>query len=259
MTSEPPPSHPPMHIGPPPARLDAPPARSEPPPPFRPKLIHFVAVALVFVALALPVYLVATSEAFRNAGLAGFVALFFACLSVVVGVARLVTARRRPFAAGLAALASCLAASGVLSAGLGGHLARASARQIETSDHAMTLGLRLYLVAEAEAGGRTAALLGLTNVVGFGLGFVLLLLVIRARREALPLVPSEAGKNVPPTTPVFVWLFGSTVLFLVGLVVAIWAAALEVRDGYIPIDPAVRRISDAGAAPDDAPLPLQSG
>lgn len=234
----------PKHIGPPPARLDAPPARSDPPPPpFRPKLIHFVAVALVLVALALPVYLLFTSDPFRRAGLAGFVAIFFACLSVIVGVARLVLTKKRPLAAGLAVLTSSIAGVGIGVAGLGGHLARATAAEIRASDHAMEPAVRAYLVAEAESGGRTSALLGLANLAGFVLGFVLLLLVIRARREAMPLVPSAAAKSSPPTAPVFAWLFGSTLLFLVGLVVAIWAAVLEVHDGPYPIDPRVRKVS----------------
>lgn len=224
------------HIGPAPARFDAPPARSDPPPPpFRPKLAHFLAVALVLSALALPLYLLATSEDFRRAGLAGFIALFCACLSVVVGLARLVTARKRPLSGGLAILASLLAGVGLLVAGVGGHVARATAREIEASDHAIEPALRALQVAEAEAGGRASALLGLSNLLGFALGFALLLLVIQARREATPLVPS--GKDeAPPTGPIFAWLFGGMVLFVAGLVIAIWAAVLEVKD--VPPSPA---------------------
>lgn len=236
-------------IGPAPAKLDAPPAKSAPPPPpFRPKLIHFVAIALVLVALALPLYLLATSFGFRRAGLSGFVAIFFACLSIVVGAARLVTSRKRPLAAGLAILASCLGAAGLVVAGAGGHLARATAREIEGSDHAIEPALRAYQIAEAEAGGRASALLGLTNLFGFAFGFVLLLLVVRARREALPLVASAAPANAPRTGPVFAWLFGCALVFVSGLVVSIWAAVLEVRDAPHPRAALLKEAAEAAGS-----------
>lgn len=217
-------------VGPAPARLDAPPARSDrPPSPARRfGLSHFVAVALVVCALALPIWAVLKSAAVLNAGVTGFVALFAAALSVLVGALRLFLQRRKPTALGLAALTPLVAATGMTFAAAGGHLARARAAEIAASDHALESGLREFLVAEAQAGGRTSALLGLANVVGFALGFVLLLLVVRARREAAPVV--GAGTAATATGPVFAFLFGGAVLLLGGLVAAVWAAVLEVKE-----------------------------
>ena len=227
-----PPSAP--HIGPAPARLDAPPARSDAPPkpPFRFRLSHFVAVGLVACALALPIWIVVRSPAVLNAGVTGFVALFAAALSVLVGCLRLFLQSRKPTALGLAALTTLLAATGMIFAAAGGHLARAGAAEIAASDHALEPGLREFLVAEAQAGGRVSALLGLSNLVGFALGFVLLLLVVRARREGAPVV--GAGTPATATGTVFAFLFGGTVLVLGGLVGAVWAAALEVKEAPHP-------------------------
>jgi hypothetical protein len=212
-------------MGPKPAQLGAPPARSDPPPPpFRLQAIHVVAIVVVLLALALPVYLAWTSPSVQSAGLTGFVAIFFGCLSVLVGAWRALASRRRPHAQGLAALTAVLAAVGLLVAALGAGAAHQAAFELSSSDHALAPLDRLEQVSRAVEAARTTARLGFSTLPGFALGFLLLLLVVRARRESAPPAPTAAVSQIEPTWRVFVSLFGASALFVVALVLAIRAA-----------------------------------
>lgn len=214
-----------LSIGPKPASFDAPPARSDPPPPpFRIKTIHVLAVVVVLLALALPVYLAATSESVKDAGATGFIGIFFGCLSVLLCLWRLALVRLRPQAQGLPALAAIVAVVGLAIAVVGAHARYDDALAVASSDHALDDFQRATQIAALATSARTTARLGFATLPGFVFAFLLLLLVIRERREAAPMVPGTSSPHARPTLPVFVSLFGTGVAFVITLVLAIRAA-----------------------------------
>jgi hypothetical protein len=212
-------------IGPKPASFDAPPARSDPPPPpFRIKTIHVLAVLVVLFALALPIYLAATSERVKEAGATGFIGIFFGCLSVLLCFWRLALVRLRPQAQGLPALAAIVAVLGLSIAVIGANAGHEDAVALASSDHALSPMERVTQVAALSAAAQTTARLGFATLPGFTFAFVLLLMVIRERREAAPMVPGATSSRARPTLPVFLSLFGTSVAFVVALVFALRAA-----------------------------------
>jgi hypothetical protein len=212
-------------IGPKPAAFDAPPARSDPPPPpFRIKTIHVLAVLVVLIALALPIYLAVTSESVKDAGATGFIGIFFGCLSVLLCFWRLALIRLRPQAQGLPALAAIVAVLGLAIAVFGANAGYDDAVAVASSDHALSPSERATQIAELAAVARTTARLGFATVPGFAFAFLLLLMVIRERREAAPMVQGAGSSRARPTFPVFISLFVTSVAFLVALVFAVRAA-----------------------------------
>lgn len=195
-------------------------------------IVHFGAVALVGLALVLPIYLVIESEPVRAAGPGGFVALFFAVLALLLALVRVLTMRKHPRALGLAALAAGFGAAALLFAALGAELARSSAEAIASSDVAHEPGMREYLIAEADGGARTAALLGLAGIPGFAGGLLLLAYVLGARRlgETDPKTKGDGLK----ASRVWMALAGTVALFLVGAVTDVMAIAHPVREARHP-------------------------
>jgi hypothetical protein len=212
-------------IGPKPAVFEAPPARSDPPPPpFRIKTIHVLSVLVVLLAMALPIYLAFTDESVKSAGATGFIGIFFGCLSVLLCLWRVALLRLRPQAQGIPALAAVVALLGLVTAVLGANAGYDDAAALLASDHALSLAERDAQFGALTVAARTTARLGFANLPGFAFAFLLLLLVIRKRREAAPMVPGAPGSIARPTLPVFVSLFGTSVAFFVTLVFAIRAA-----------------------------------
>ncbi len=194
--------------------------------------IHAGAVALVVISLVLPIYLVVESESVRAAGAGGFVAVFFAVLAALLALVRVVTMKKHPRALGIAALASTLGAAALLFAALGARLARASAESMAASDVAHEAGMREYLVAQADAGARTAALLGLAGIPGFLGGLFLVVHVLGARRlgESDPKTKGDGLK----TSRVWLALVGSIALFVGAAVLDVIAIAHPVREAVHP-------------------------
>ncbi|NUO52422.1 MAG: hypothetical protein HOV80_26540, partial [Polyangiaceae bacterium] len=159
-----------------------------------------------------------------DAGATGFIGIFFGCLSVLLCIWRLALVRLRPQAQGLPALAAVVAVLGLAIAIVGANAGYDDAVAIASSDHALSPSDRATQITIVATAAQTTARLGFATLPGFVFAFLLLLQVIRERREAAPLVPGSSSPRAKPTRTVFVSLFGTGVAYLVALIFAIRAA-----------------------------------
>jgi len=201
--------------------------------PFKWTLAHVGAVLLVIAALALPTYLAIENATVRNAGVGGFIGIFFGVLALLVALVRLAFAKKSPRALGLATLGAGLGGSALLLAGLAAEMTRSSAEALVNADIAREPGMREYLLAEASSGARTASLLGLLGIPGFLVGMLLLASVLGARRVAAS-DPKLALDKPAPSSRAWIAIVGAVALFAGGMVADIRAIAEPVTEAPHP-------------------------
>lgn len=186
-----------------------------------------VGVAVFLGTLALPLYLALASQGFRDAGVGAFIGLWFGLAAIATANLRLYLSKAHPTDLGLAALAAGLGACSIVIASVFARWMHADATNVKESNEVLEAGMREYLVGEAQASGRAAALFGLVGIPGFVLGALNLALVLGNRRIAESAARIKKQKS-PPVAPVWVALMGSSLLFLYGFFTDVYAIFLSV-------------------------------